>query len=499
MARLFYSDRSGSTELELEPSKGSYIIGRSAGVDVQLHVTGVSRKHAELRYDPAVSGWTIKDLGSSNGTWINGRRVPAAALAHGDQFLIGELQILFDDSRPVRQAGPPPVPAGGPPVPPRRTAAVTPADATRSDFVASTAAAGIAEELEQARNALLEWRARHDDAVAACAELPRLRQQIQDLQAALAEAQAESDRSLVSSAALESLRSRLREANTEIENQRSREDALLKERSELAQRLLHLEQTLQKQAAQIDEFNKQSEATDVRQTGPQALMRRAGPVEAVEIDALKRRVAELTAVQDSLRAERDELMEQVGELQVDRSKAQMRAKELETAASQADALAAGNVAEELAEARTRLESVVADRDQLATQVRSLRATIDAMPDPRTLVSINERLAHAEQELSRRPLPEQLEQAEARYAQLTAELQAARQAESTLQQQLARAVAALRDVRNGGQGTTRALAELRDEVADRVARLLDSSRQTDWPLPDLIEELERHVVDTVEGE
>jgi pSer/pThr/pTyr-binding forkhead associated (FHA) protein len=47
----------------------------------------VSRRHAELRI---VDGrWILRDLGSSNGTWVNGRRVMEAEVAAGDDVSLG--------------------------------------------------------------------------------------------------------------------------------------------------------------------------------------------------------------------------------------------------------------------------------------------------------------------------------------------------------------------------------------------------------------------------
>ncbi len=68
-------------------------IGRDASSAVQLHDTEVSRQHAEIRrHDDA---FTIADLGSSNGTFVNGRRVERHALQSGDQVQVGSTLMLF--------------------------------------------------------------------------------------------------------------------------------------------------------------------------------------------------------------------------------------------------------------------------------------------------------------------------------------------------------------------------------------------------------------------
>jgi chromosome segregation ATPase len=490
---LLYTDGNGASELELKASQGAYLVGRANICDVQLTVNGVSRKHAELRYEPAGGRWTITDLGSSNGTWVNGSRLPGGVLSHGDQILIGEAQLLFDDTRQSRAAGPPPVPSAAQP-PPQRRAPHGRTESTRMDSMASSATAGMAEELERTRRALLEMSARHDEAVAAAAGAQAMRTQLAETEHMLRSATEEAERSRSNGAAIESLRSRLREANTEAEDQRARADALLHERSELAQRLLNVESEFEDQAAELARSWAARKEADARHEAAQERTRATAPIEAVEIDALKRRINELTSVQDSLRAERDELMEQVSELQVDRGRAQLRLQELTetTANSHSDSEELREAHGVLEKTRERLESVVADRDQLATQVRSLRATIDAMPDPRSLVSINERLAHAENELARRPLPGQLEDAARQLNERDQALHAQQQELEQLRTSLQKAVGALNEVHSGAQQASKGLAELREAVETRVGRLLELSRQTSWPLPDLLQELGEHM-------
>jgi predicted component of type VI protein secretion system len=64
------------------------VIGRSDDVDLHLDCASVSRRHALLAY--VDGGWMIADLGSRNGTWLNGWRLPGAApLLPGDLLDIG--------------------------------------------------------------------------------------------------------------------------------------------------------------------------------------------------------------------------------------------------------------------------------------------------------------------------------------------------------------------------------------------------------------------------
>jgi hypothetical protein len=69
------------------------VIGRAEECDLRLADPGASRRHAELRRgDDDV---TIIDLGSTNGTLVNGERVEQADLADGDEIVIGETTFAF--------------------------------------------------------------------------------------------------------------------------------------------------------------------------------------------------------------------------------------------------------------------------------------------------------------------------------------------------------------------------------------------------------------------
>jgi len=62
-------------------------IGRRADAQVFIHDDGVSRSHASLT--PGVDDALIRDLGSQNGTWVEGVRVTEARLADGQRFQLG--------------------------------------------------------------------------------------------------------------------------------------------------------------------------------------------------------------------------------------------------------------------------------------------------------------------------------------------------------------------------------------------------------------------------
>jgi Domain of unknown function (DUF4388)/Inner membrane component of T3SS, cytoplasmic domain len=66
---------------------GEVVIGRSSELDLVLIEDMVSRKHAKLTLQPGQV--TISDLGSTNGTFVNGEKVKRAQLKEGDRILIG--------------------------------------------------------------------------------------------------------------------------------------------------------------------------------------------------------------------------------------------------------------------------------------------------------------------------------------------------------------------------------------------------------------------------
>jgi Protein of unknown function (DUF3662)/FHA domain len=73
------------------------IVGRGADVDVVLDDPGVSRRHAEIRVttDGPRLVAHLRDLGSTNGTFIDGSRVTGAALRDGNRITMGRTRLTF--------------------------------------------------------------------------------------------------------------------------------------------------------------------------------------------------------------------------------------------------------------------------------------------------------------------------------------------------------------------------------------------------------------------
>lgn len=72
-----------------ELSKQEIIIGRDVNADVVVNIAEVSRRHARMRME--ASGFVIEDLGSTNGTFVNGQRLTGPyVLRPGERIQLGE-------------------------------------------------------------------------------------------------------------------------------------------------------------------------------------------------------------------------------------------------------------------------------------------------------------------------------------------------------------------------------------------------------------------------
>jgi hypothetical protein len=74
------------------------VLGRSRTCDVYVADLNVSRRHAELRQEGATY-WVV-DLGSTNGTVVNGKQVERERLRDGDRITLGSTEIIFGRSLP---------------------------------------------------------------------------------------------------------------------------------------------------------------------------------------------------------------------------------------------------------------------------------------------------------------------------------------------------------------------------------------------------------------
>lgn len=75
------------------------ILGRRRDCGLRIGTPDVSRQHCEVLVEPG--NIRVKDLGSSNGTFVNGARVPEAALHAGDRLTVGPVEFIVQiDGKP---------------------------------------------------------------------------------------------------------------------------------------------------------------------------------------------------------------------------------------------------------------------------------------------------------------------------------------------------------------------------------------------------------------
>jgi hypothetical protein len=67
--------------------------GRHPDSDIFLDDVTVSRRHAEFHRDGGM--FTVRDVGSLNGTYVNRERVESATLSNGDEVQIGKFRLVF--------------------------------------------------------------------------------------------------------------------------------------------------------------------------------------------------------------------------------------------------------------------------------------------------------------------------------------------------------------------------------------------------------------------
>jgi adenylate cyclase len=89
------------------------VVGRAPTSDVPVFDPTISRRHAELVTND--EGVAVKDLGSSNGTFLNGSRVETCTVAAGDTITFGKVQFKLQAIGAVPQAAAPVKDAAGPP------------------------------------------------------------------------------------------------------------------------------------------------------------------------------------------------------------------------------------------------------------------------------------------------------------------------------------------------------------------------------------------------
>ena len=76
--------------LEVPVDRSWLVIGRGRSADLVLAEATISRAHAAIGWD---GEFFVQDLGSTNGTLVNGSRAPRTALHDGDELQLGKLML----------------------------------------------------------------------------------------------------------------------------------------------------------------------------------------------------------------------------------------------------------------------------------------------------------------------------------------------------------------------------------------------------------------------
>jgi FHA domain/zinc-ribbon domain len=76
-----------------QPGEGRTLVGRSPECDIFLDDVTVSRRHAEILREG--DEFTIRDLGSLNGTYVNKKRIESTELQDDDEVQIGKYRLTF--------------------------------------------------------------------------------------------------------------------------------------------------------------------------------------------------------------------------------------------------------------------------------------------------------------------------------------------------------------------------------------------------------------------
>jgi pSer/pThr/pTyr-binding forkhead associated (FHA) protein len=77
--------------LEVPIDRDRIVIGRGREADLAVAEPTISRQHAAIERD--ADGFSLQDLGSTNGSRVNGRRETRARLRDGDEIELGRLQL----------------------------------------------------------------------------------------------------------------------------------------------------------------------------------------------------------------------------------------------------------------------------------------------------------------------------------------------------------------------------------------------------------------------
>jgi pSer/pThr/pTyr-binding forkhead associated (FHA) protein len=98
----FVIEQAGGHVIRLPPQQipldiDCFVIGRESDCHLAIPSQSVSRRHAQLRLHDGQ--WSIEDLQTRNGTWVNGQRIRSRApLSHNDEIRVPDFMAVFESA-----------------------------------------------------------------------------------------------------------------------------------------------------------------------------------------------------------------------------------------------------------------------------------------------------------------------------------------------------------------------------------------------------------------
>ncbi len=99
MAKIFFVGLDGTEKSYRLQTHRPFTVGRDPGNDIILRDPKVSRHHAEIVFERGF--FVLHDLASTNGTYVNGKRVRVAPLTHGAKLRMGNSYGRFSEELPT--------------------------------------------------------------------------------------------------------------------------------------------------------------------------------------------------------------------------------------------------------------------------------------------------------------------------------------------------------------------------------------------------------------
>jgi len=91
----------GVTQKTVALDKARMVVGREPKCDIHIDNLGISREHCAFSQNG--QAYLVQDLNSSNGTYVNGRKVTEHFLNHDDEIIIGKYMLKFKNEAQVKQ------------------------------------------------------------------------------------------------------------------------------------------------------------------------------------------------------------------------------------------------------------------------------------------------------------------------------------------------------------------------------------------------------------